>query len=363
MRIGFKHLVIIVLLIAAGGFAFAWSGLMNIAASSGHWAVTDWFLHWTMRNSVKTHAMGIEVPPLDDEAMVQRGAGHFAAGCAPCHGAPGTDQPAVVRQMTPPPPPLAERIADWEPNHLFWIVRHGVKYTGMPAWPAEGRDDEVWSVVAFLLRLPELDAAAYEKMAFGDAPSIAERESLPKARLQTLIDGCAGCHGEDGEGRAPGAFPALPIQTEAYLQATLKAYAARERGSGIMQLAASGLSDTDIDALAAHYAKNAAGSAAAAGSLGDPAANSVGRIIAEKGVAEDGIPACVSCHGDGGPRYEIYPVLTGLDAGYLMTQLDLFKTDQRGGTAYSSIMTAIADRLSTEQIAEVAAYYADRPRD
>lgn len=357
MHIGFKHLVIIACLLAAGGLALAWSGLFNVAASTGHWAVTDWFLHWTMRNSVKTHAMGIEVPPLDDEAMVQRGAGHFAAGCAPCHGAPGADQPAVVREMTPKPPPLAERIEDWEPNHLFWIVRHGVKYTGMPAWPAEGRDDEVWSVVAFLLRLPELDAKGYAELAFGDAPPLAERETLPKARLKTLLDGCISCHGEDGQGRAPGAFPNLPLQTQTYLQATLKAYAGRDRQSGIMQLAASGLDQTDIQALAGHYAEAAPASEnAVAGRSNDPPGGH-GETIAMKGLPEDRLPACDSCHGGDEARYDAYPALAGLDMGYLETQLELFKAGDRGGTPYSDIMTAIATRMSAEQIADVSAYY------
>ncbi|MBC8130249.1 MAG: cytochrome C, partial [Rhizobiaceae bacterium] len=72
--------------------AVSWSGLVSIAASSGHFAPVEWFLHWTMRNAVATQSAAIELPEdvdLSDASLVQRAAGHFATGCAPCHGAPG----------------------------------------------------------------------------------------------------------------------------------------------------------------------------------------------------------------------------------------------------------------------------------
>ena len=70
-------------------FLFIWSGAYSVAASRGHWAVMEWFLTFAMRNSVKTHAYGIEAPPLDNADLVTLGAGHFHSGCAFCHGAPG----------------------------------------------------------------------------------------------------------------------------------------------------------------------------------------------------------------------------------------------------------------------------------
>ena len=147
--------------VAVAGFLFAWSGLFNIGASTGHWAITAWFLHFAMRNSVETHAMGIEAPALDDPALVLKGAGHYAHGCAPCHGTPGRAANPVVREMTPQPPHLVGQIEHWAPEELFWIVKHGVKFTAMPAWPARDRDDEVWAMTAFLLRLRELSPAEY----------------------------------------------------------------------------------------------------------------------------------------------------------------------------------------------------------
>jgi mono/diheme cytochrome c family protein len=176
-----KRIVITVLTVlivaAAGGLLWASSGLVSVAASSGHWAVTDWFLHYTMRRAVQTQALGIEVPALDDQALIITGAGHYAGGCAACHGAPGEPRSPLAEQMLPQPPELSSAASEWRPNELFWIVRHGIKYTGMPGWVAPQRDDEIWSVVAFLLQLPELNKQSYRKLAYGDADIPAAAES------------------------------------------------------------------------------------------------------------------------------------------------------------------------------------------
>jgi cytochrome c553 len=357
MRLTWRRLLILAALGLLGGFLFAWSGLFNVGASTGHWAITDWFLHYAMRQSVATHSMAIDAPALADPALVHRGAGHYASGCAPCHGAPGQPRSAIALAMTPPPPFLPERIAEWQPNELFWIVRHGVKFTGMPAWAALERTDEVWAMVAFLLLLPDMRPEEYRDLALGESAG-----GHPQASLMGLADPfepvlaeCARCHGRDGEGRGVGAFPILTGQSEAYLLASLQAYAQGSRHSGIMQPAAVPLSDAQMRRLAAHYA--AAGSLAAdrAGGGGPGAA------IARRGVPERGIPACVSCHEPAGARYPAYPALRGQTADYLAQQLRLFRAGIRGGTAYAHIMATIARRLSDAQIDAVAAYFGTDP--
>src|SRR5690606_19116170 len=94
--------------------------------------------------------------------------GHYASGCLPCHGAPGQPRALIVKQMVPEPPYLPPAIAELAPDELFWIVKHGIKYTAMPAWVAQQRDDEVWAMVAFLQRLPALSAAQFRQLAAGE---------------------------------------------------------------------------------------------------------------------------------------------------------------------------------------------------
>lgn len=363
-------LILIVVALGAGGLLFAWSGLFNVAASTGHWPITEWFLHWAMRNSVQTHAFGIDPPPLADPALVHRGAGHYASGCASCHGAPGEPQSPIALKMTPQPPLLGERVDEWARNELFWIVKHGVKYTGMPAWAARHRDDEVWSMIAFLEKLPELTPAEYRQLAFGPTAGQADggealaavSEPAETGSLQKVLSECARCHGRDGAGRGVGAFPILTGQTEAYLLASLEAYAEGRRHSGFMEPATSGLDAVALRALAAHYA-DAEALIAPQGEPADPELLRRGETIATRGVPEGGVPACAACHGPKkAPRRPIYPRLAGQHADYLARQIELFQQEARGGTPFSPVMQIIAPRLSAAQIRAVTVYYASLER-
>ncbi len=346
--------------LGAAGLLASAIGLVPVAASSGHWAITDWLLHFTMRRSVQIRAWGVGPPPeLADPALVMRGAGHYATGCAFCHGAPGATASAVTGHMTPPPPALASRIAEWSPAELFWIVRHGIKFTGMPAWPAQQRPDEVWAVVAFLLRLPDLTPEDYRRLAFGETDAnggdtATRLHALAEPLRQTVVS-CGRCHGADGLGRITGAFPRLAGQRETYLAATLDAYAEGTRFSGIMRPIAAGLDDAMRDALARYFSELPPGSAPPT----DPALKEQGARIARNGVPARKVAACIPCHGPGeGSRNPYYPLLAGQDASYLATQLQLFIEGQRGGTVWAEVMEISAHRLNREETAAVAAYYA-----
>lgn len=184
-----------------GVFVFAWSGLYDIAASGGHWKIVERFLEFGMRNSVKTGAAGIQAPQLDNPDLIRLGAAHFHRGCAFCHGAPGMPVNPIAKQMLPSPPDLSVSMRPWKERELFWIVKHGFKYTGMPGWVALEREDEIWAVVAFLTRLPTLDAQGYRDLALGEVrvvprsgSELATSESNPEA-----VSACARCHGGEGE--------------------------------------------------------------------------------------------------------------------------------------------------------------------
>lgn len=332
--------------LAALGLLVAWSGIINVGASSGHWRITYWALHWVMQNSTRTYARLEPEPPanLDTPAHVRRAVGHFETSCAFCHGSPLRVNPVLPAHMTPMPPPLSNASATWSPRELSRIVKHGVKYTGMPAWIAPERDDEVWAMVAFLRALPGLSAADYRKLASGPA--------VPQDRV---LEGCARCHGLDG-GSSEGAFPVIGGQSEAYLDATLRAFAKGARHSGYMQFAVDGIDDADVRRLAAHYA--------AQPGVSDTVqpAESAGAAIALRGLPKADVPACESCHGAPSKRSpdhrnRAYPRLAGQDAAYIVGQLRLFKEDARGGTDYAHIMQRIAERLPPEAIAAVATFY------
>ena len=342
-----------------GGFLFAASGIMPIKASSGHWPITAWLLNFTMRRSVITHSLGMNVPRLDDAALVIKGATHYEFGCRPCHGGPHLPQPVIAGHMTPHPPHLPPEIPKWQSEELFYIVKHGVKFTGMPGWPAQQRDDEVWAVVAFLLKVPNLSADEYHKLARSLKASAATIEDLSETKPapRVISENCARCHIIDNRARDLSVFPILAGQRPNYLFESLLAYARGERHSGIMQPLAASLTATDMREIAQYYG-NLPGPPAAPVSNEIAPAIERGREIAMHGIPSRRVPACSACHGPNRIRRNpIYPELAGQHSDYLALQLELFNKQSRGGTPYAHIMHRVAGRLTPQQMRDVTAYY------
>jgi len=69
--------------------------------------------------------------------------------------------------MRPQPPDLSEAAAEWTPQEIFWIVKHGVKMTGMPAFGPSHGDDTLWNVAAFVKQLPAMTPERYGSYSSG----------------------------------------------------------------------------------------------------------------------------------------------------------------------------------------------------
>ena len=341
--------VALAILAAFALFLVVATGVIPIQASSGHWKVTAWMLDLIKRRSVHTYSRSIEVPALDHPALLARGAGHYERSCRACHGSPAAARPPLVMKMTPHPPFLPERMGRWDDAELFQLVKHGIKFTGMPAWPAPQRNDEIWAVVAFLRQLPRLNADQYWRLAVG--------EPRHPGASPPMIEMCAACHGADGAGRDGGGFPIIAGQNAPYLRRALDAYAAGQRHSGIMGPIAAAIDPRTRDALIAFY--SALPTPAPRRSDGDAMR---GETIALRGIPERRIPACLECHAPDADQNREYPILDGQHAEFLLLQLQLFNEDARGGSGLASIMRPIAMRLTPEEKKDVAAYFAGRSR-
>ncbi len=358
-----KYFAAFMVVMTLGGFLGAASGIIPIKASSGHWAITSWFLQFSKQRSVFTHTLGMASPSLDEPGLVLKGAGAYEMNCRACHGSPAVPYPRVAQHMTPRPPYLPSTIGNWEAEELFYFVKHGIKFTGMPAWPSRQRDDEVWAMVAFLQRFPSLNDDEYRHLVHGEVAVGGEAVSIdglggPEHPPSAVTTSCARCHGLDGLGRGLGAYPILAGQQARYLDLSLQAYAKGERHSGIMGPIAAGLSIEEKGELARYYS----GLSKRSSSQNVPEAAAAierGRAIAQQGIPSQRVPACVACHGPSDiPRNPIYPTLAGQYVDYLVLQLELFKNENRGGTAHAHLMRTVAPRLTPEQIRAVALYYA-----
>ena len=150
-------------LVVVGTGVFVWSGAYNIAADDPHWPLTEWLMDTARDRSIAEKASNVVVPPLDDEALVRSGAGNYDAMCIGCHLKPGVERSEVSAGLYPAPPNLTRRRND-EAARTFWVIKHGIKMSGMPAWGKSMDDASIWGMVAFLQKLPGMSETAYHEL-------------------------------------------------------------------------------------------------------------------------------------------------------------------------------------------------------
>lgn len=153
-------------LAAVAGLMVVQWGLYNVAASEQHFKPVYALLERTMHQSVRLRARQVAQPPVFDEAMVLRGAGCYRDQCLQCHGGPGVAQGDLGKSMQPLPGPLVDAARRWSTREMYWLVRHGIRMSGMPAWEHRLDETELWSTVAFLERLPDLNVSAFRNVVF-----------------------------------------------------------------------------------------------------------------------------------------------------------------------------------------------------
>ena len=158
-------LVAVALLVLIGAAAVGiYAGLYNIAADVPHTQPVYWLLETIRDRSVEARARDIIVPnDLKDPNRISRGAGQYADMCSGCHLAPGMKRTEISQGLYPRAPEL-RRKTTLTPEEQFWVVKHGIKMTGMPAWGVTHDDDLLWDVVAFVRKLPELTPEQYETL-------------------------------------------------------------------------------------------------------------------------------------------------------------------------------------------------------
>lgn len=161
---------------AAGGALVLRAGWYDISATSLHLQPVYTLLESGMHYSVRRHAREIAVPRLGDAQQLARGAALYRDNCVQCHGGPGVAQAKIGQSMQPVPGPLVDASRRWAPQELYWITRHGIKMSGMPAWEFHLNEDELWAVVAFVQTLPRLSARDYAA-ATAVTPATAPREA------------------------------------------------------------------------------------------------------------------------------------------------------------------------------------------
>lgn len=155
------------ILLAGGITGVVLTGQYNIAADAPHTRPVLSLLTLVRERSVARHARDVVAPPLEEPALIRSGAGNYDAMCTGCHLAPGLKSSELHRGLYPAPPRLDRLDRQHSPAADFWIIKHGIKASGMPAWGRSMEDRYIWGIVAFLQKLPTLTETQYRELVAG----------------------------------------------------------------------------------------------------------------------------------------------------------------------------------------------------
>jgi mono/diheme cytochrome c family protein len=169
-------LTVVLLVVALVGLIAIYSGAYNIAATEQHTSFVRWVFDTTFHSSIRTRANEV-TPPV--ATSVEAGASEYKAMCQHCHGGPDIDPDEWSRGMRPQPPMLTDAAAEWELKEVFWLVKHGAKMTGMPAFGPSHDDQTLWNIAAFVKDLPAMSRERYELLA--DESHVSAATSPPGA--------------------------------------------------------------------------------------------------------------------------------------------------------------------------------------
>ena len=162
---------VVLCLLVAAGFAgvFIYAGIYNIGADEPHSKFVYNTLDQLRERAIKHHARDI-VPPADlnDPKRIAAGAGLYAEMCTSCHLGPGVEKSELSQGLYPQAPELARGIK-YSPAETFWIIKHGVKLSAMPAWGKTHSDELIWNMVAFTRAMPKMSPEQF-KAELANAP-------------------------------------------------------------------------------------------------------------------------------------------------------------------------------------------------
>src|ERR1700678_2343660 len=171
---------------------------------------------------------------------------------------------------------------------------------------------------------------------------------------------CSACHGAQGEGQPDAAYPRLAGLDSAYLIEQLNAFAEGSRDNEAMSPIAKALTPDERQTIAKFYAGSVPPKIEESHKADDKTIAS-GAALANRGDWSKGLPGWGQCHGQAGQGVgKTFPALAGQSAEYIMRQLKAWKDGKRTNDPLH-LMTGISSKLSDDQIAAAAAYYASLP--
>ncbi|MCE5244563.1 MAG: cytochrome c [Syntrophobacteraceae bacterium] len=158
--LGMLTLFVVAVLASSAGI---WLGVYNVAADVPHWEITRMTLEVARERSIAVRSGDLKLPSLDDPELVRAGVLEFHETCRVCHGAPGHPREEFARGMYPLPPSLSSGDVQDElkSEEVYWIVKNGLKMSGMPAFSAFDDERDILGAVAFVKRMKDMQPEEY----------------------------------------------------------------------------------------------------------------------------------------------------------------------------------------------------------
>lgn len=158
--------IFVVLIVAViVGLSVIYTGAFNVATSWKDPSLMRWAMVTTRENSIERRAKGIVAPPTKGSNQIESGFRSYREMCATCHALPGEKKSPVEVGLNPEPPKLIESGEHMTAAELFWVIKNGIRMTGMPAWGVTHSDNELWDIVAFIKVMPEMSKADFSRLA------------------------------------------------------------------------------------------------------------------------------------------------------------------------------------------------------
>jgi cytochrome c553 len=152
-----------IVVLAFGGAEFIGSGVYNIGADDHHTKIVLTLIEQLRDHSIESRSRRIEAHFVADPARIANGAQNYAALCVGCHLAPGVTKSDIRPGLYPHPPNLAQQ--EMQPaQRAFWVIKHGIKMSAMPAWGTTLDDEAIWDIVAFIRKMPEMTPDSYRRL-------------------------------------------------------------------------------------------------------------------------------------------------------------------------------------------------------
>jgi len=127
-------------------------GLVPVSADGTHSRLEARIMPVVLHAAVSRQALSTKTRPAMSEEARQSGLHAYKALCATCHGTFNGQPSEYGQAFYPPAPTLSQGLQGYTDEEIFWIIKHGIRNTGMPAWSGALSDDEIWQVVAVLKR-------------------------------------------------------------------------------------------------------------------------------------------------------------------------------------------------------------------